>query len=99
MNSELNTYLNSILQKGDIPAFSIVIARDSKILFSNSYGRIEESNMIVDRYTKFDISSLAKVITRISFMQMVDAGLICVDDPLLQIASQNGQQGHIIRPV
>ena len=80
--SELNQLLQNLTNKKEIPAISIAIAKDDTVVFSKQYGRIYETGRFVDASTQFDIASMTKILTSISFMQMVENKLISLDDTI-----------------
>lgn len=81
----LDRILYGLTKEKIIPAISVAIGRNDRIVFSNAYGRIEESNRDADRNTRFDIASLTKILTGICFAKLVDAGTISFDSRLCEI--------------
>lgn len=80
--SELDQLLHNLTTKKEIPAISIAIAKDSAVVFSKQYGMIYESGQSVNADTQFDIASMTKILTGISFMQMVEKKMISLDDTI-----------------
>lgn len=80
--SELDQLLQKLTTAKEIPAISIAIAKDSSVVFSKQYGMIYETGSFVDADTQFDVASMTKILTGISFMQMVEKKLISLDDPI-----------------
>lgn len=80
--SELNQLLQNLTNTKEISAISVAIARGATVVFSKQYGRIYETGRFVDTNTQFDIASMTKIFTSISFMQMVENKLISLDDTI-----------------
>lgn len=81
----LDNILLQLVSKEIIPAISVTIGHNSRIVFSNSYGYIRESNVSVDNNTVFDIASMTKILTSICFTKLVDSGEISFDNRISEI--------------
>lgn len=78
----MDQLLHNLTNTKEIPAISIAIAKDATIVFSKQYGRIYETGHSINTNTQFDIASMTKILTSISFMQMVEKKLISLDDTI-----------------
>ena len=79
---ELNQYL---LQKTNAHEFSgvVLIAKDGKPLFEKAYGYASKRFNVKNKIdTKFNIGSISKHLTSIAILQLVEDGLLNLDDPI-----------------
>ena len=80
--NELNQYL---LQKTNKEEFSgiVLIANDGNIIFENAYGYASKRFKVKNNInTKFNIGSISKHITSIAVLQLVEQGLVNLEDPI-----------------
>ena len=81
------------------PGGVLLVSRGKSILFNEAYGiRNMVSSDRVTRKTVFDLASLTKpLVTSISLMALVDAGLVDVEDPLEKYLPdfRNSDKGRI----
>lgn len=79
---ELHQYLIAKAEKNEFSG-AVLIARDGESIFKNAYGyaskRFEVPNSI---NTKFNIGSLSKHVTSIAILQLVEKGLLNLEDPI-----------------
>jgi CubicO group peptidase (beta-lactamase class C family) len=79
---ELHQYLSTKTENNEFSGV-VLIAKDGKSIFKNAYGyaskRFEVPNSLD---TKFNIGSLSKHITGIAILQLVEKGLLKLEDPI-----------------
>ncbi|MEY7998908.1 serine hydrolase [Clostridium sp. Mt-5] len=81
-SQKLDTYLNT-LQNTDNFHGSVLVAQNGKILLDKGYGKSDfEQNIQNAPDTTFPIGSMTKQFTAMAIMQLVEKGLINVNDPL-----------------
>ena len=80
MFENLSLLLEQIADR--IPAISIAIGKDGKILYSKAIGQITECKSRVLPSTRFDIASITKVFSGMAFMKMVENGMFSLQEPI-----------------
>ncbi|MCI1944040.1 serine hydrolase [Clostridium luticellarii] len=79
---KLDNYL-STLQSTDNFHGSVLVAQNGKIILNKGYGKSDfEQNIQNTQDTTFPIGSMTKQFTAMAIMQLVEKGLIDVNDPL-----------------
>ena len=76
----LDEYLSKLTAFGEIPCLSVSLINKSRIVFSASYGFIDEYKCDSTSNLKFDIASLTKIFSGICFMKLVEDGCISLSD-------------------
>jgi len=75
--------LAQILRDGHVPGLSYALIRDGKIVEAKAVGvRDISTGFPVDAETIFEAASLSKPVFAYAVLQLVDAGLLSLDDPL-----------------
>lgn len=77
--------LNNITSSDIIPAISVAVAHNGKIVYSGAFGKIYENGEKIVRDSRFDIASMTKIFSGISFMKLVELGYIGLHDPICEI--------------
>lgn len=73
--------VEEFMTKYDIPGLSLAITQNEKLVYVKGYGYADkEASEKVTRETLFRIASVSKSITGITFMHLLDEGLINMDD-------------------
>jgi CubicO group peptidase (beta-lactamase class C family) len=80
---KIDQYLQARLDKSSIPGFAIAVVHNDTLLLSKGYG-VTGTNMPVTAHTPFAIASLSKAFTAMAIMQLVDAGQISLDAPVVR---------------
>lgn len=71
------------LDSGKLRGFQLLIGRENEIAHFSSHGEAYEDNDAPVRDNQlFRIASMTKPITSIAFMQLVEKGLVALDDPI-----------------
>ena len=61
---------------------SLLLATEDEIILYGGPGALTTEGLPVDLYTTYDIGSCSKTFTAVAVFQLIDAGLISLDDPL-----------------
>ena len=79
---ELNQYLIEIAAVNEFSG-AVLIAKDGKPIFEKSFGYASKKFNVENKIdTKFNIGSISKHITSIAILQLVEKGLIDLNDPI-----------------
>lgn len=92
--------LDQALQKeyGGKFGFSVLVADEKKILFSNSYGHIDTSKTKkVNQETLFHIASITKSVTAIGIFQLIEKQKLALDDTIGKFFENVPRDKHSIR--
>jgi CubicO group peptidase (beta-lactamase class C family) len=75
--------LDGLINKADDPGFAVLVARDGKILFEESYGLADrEHHVPITSQTTFRIGSITKQFTASAILKLQEEGKLSVDDKL-----------------
>lgn len=87
MNAQerLNQYLFELTENKIIPAVSVALGRNGRIIFSKAYGKIYETGDRITENTRFDIASITKAFSGLCFMHLVEKEIFNLDEPLSAI--------------
>jgi len=81
----LNSYLKR-LAAADVFSGSVVVAKDGKPIFQNSYGLASKAYNVPNRIdTKFNLGSMNKMFTAVAIAQLVEQGKLSFDDTVGKI--------------
>ena len=80
---DIDQYIQTKLEKNDIPGAAVAITHNDKVLFTKGYGRTV-NNTPITADTPFAIASLSKAFTAFSVIQLVEEGKINLDMPFKQ---------------
>jgi CubicO group peptidase (beta-lactamase class C family) len=79
----LDANIDSLVKQFDIPALSIAIINDSKMIYHNTIGVTNsETKEPVDEQTIFEAASLSKPVFAYFVLKMVEKGVLDLDKPL-----------------
>ncbi|NIB45205.1 beta-lactamase family protein [Pseudomaricurvus alkylphenolicus] len=79
----LNAYLPEYLQEIDVPGLNIALARHGEVILEGAYGYADAaSKNPVTPDTVFRSGSMGKTYTGVAIMQLVERGVISLDDPI-----------------
>lgn len=86
------------LERG-IPGFSVTVAEDGKIVFSEGFGYADlEQRVPVWPTTKFRIGSVSKPLTATALVKLVEQGKIDLDAPIQKYVPSFPDKGAVITP-
>ena len=80
---KIDHYVQARLAKSSVPGMAIALVHNDTVLLSKGYG-VTGANTPVTVNTPFAIASLSKAFTAMAIMQLVDAGRISLDSPVVQ---------------
>ena len=81
---ELETYIEEILKGADARGAALgVVNADGKVLYQKFFGwRDAERELPIDENTLFGIASVTKSFTALAVMQLQEAGVLSLEDPI-----------------
>jgi len=79
--ARIDRYLNAQIKDSAIPGASVALTRGDQVLMVRGYGH-DSTGQPVTGDTLFRIASLSKSFTALAVMQLVDDGLLRLDDPV-----------------
>ncbi|UJP65914.1 serine hydrolase domain-containing protein [Mongoliitalea daihaiensis] len=78
---EIDSKMAFLMDEFNYPGLSLAIAKDGKLVYAKGYGLMDQgSNRSVNTETKFRYSSVAKTITGIAILQLVEEGKLALND-------------------
>ena len=89
--------MTSLLEKWNVSGAGLVLARGDKLLLMRGYGLASKEHKIaVEPTSLFRLGSLSKTITAVAVLQLVQAGRLNLDDPVLPILGDVGPRADRI---
>ena len=82
--SAIDQYVSSEIRRLGIPGVALGIVQNNEIVHVQGFGRADASGRPVTPQTPFYIGSLTKSFTALAIMQLVEAGKLALDDPLIK---------------
>jgi CubicO group peptidase (beta-lactamase class C family) len=79
--AEIDRFLSAELKEAAIPGAAVAVTRGDQVLMVRGYGH-DSTGAAVTGDSLFRIASLSKSITAMAVVQLVDAGLLHLDDPV-----------------
>ncbi|MGB1207313.1 MAG: serine hydrolase [Chitinophagales bacterium] len=81
----INNFVENYKAYYDVPAISLALIKDDKVIFTNSYGVTNAiNNSDFEPNTVFQIASITKAIFSFIVMRLVEQGVLDLDTPLYQ---------------
>lgn len=81
--TEIDEMAIEFRQQYKVPGLTVAIARDGKIFFSKAFGKSDlENDVNAKPETVFRTASIAKPLTAVAVLQLVEQGKIKLDDPI-----------------
>ena len=81
--TRMTEHFNDYLRQKRLPGIAAVVIQGSSVVFHTTMGyRDLEKRLPVNDSTRFRLASLSKVITSIAILQLVEKGLLTLDDPV-----------------
>ncbi len=78
----IDSFIQNQMEDCRIPGFSLGIIRGTEVLYLTGYGKADESGRAVMPQTPFVIGSVSKTFTALAVMQLVEGGLVSLDQPV-----------------
>jgi len=97
MIENLRTYIAKVMSRNKIVGLSIAVVDKNGILLSEGFGEADKENKVfANSSTLFPIASVTKTFTGIAVMQLVEKGLIDLDEPIAsyipELSLTNGEE-------
>jgi CubicO group peptidase (beta-lactamase class C family) len=81
--SDLETYLNRLVDSGNPPGLSVIVVKNGRIVYSSAFGYADKPHNLRARPdTVYHWWSMTKIPTAIAIMQLREQGKIDLDDPV-----------------
>lgn len=81
--AELDQFLEDLVSSGSPPGASLVVVKDGETVYNKAFGVADGPNGIpATPDTVYHWFSVTKIVTAIAIMQLVERGLIDLDDPV-----------------
>ena len=83
--ARLEQVIPHLMSEADIPGLSIALIRDSKVIWTHSYGLANtETKVPIKETTVFEAASLTKPVFAYAVLKLVDSGKLNLDTPLVK---------------
>lgn len=79
----IDKFISDYLERNGLPGASIVIVKDGKMIYEKGYGHDAEGKPLTEK-SFMRIGSASKSFTAFAVLQLVDEGIIKLDDPVIQ---------------
>lgn len=97
LRARIDSFAATTLADGLISGFSIAVQRGDDLLLARGYGYADVENQIAaDPKTIYRIGSITKQFTAAAIMQLVERGLVKLDDPITSYLPDYPTQGRRI---
>ena len=80
--AKIDAYVEGQMKDIHLPGVALGIIQDNKIVYLKGYGVADPSGRAVTAQTPFLLASLAKPVTALAIMQLVEAGKVELDAPV-----------------
>ncbi|MCG7550510.1 serine hydrolase domain-containing protein [Pseudoalteromonas sp. Of7M-16] len=78
---EVDKLITTTMQKRFIPGLQLAVVKDKKIVKAKGYGIAnQQDDIAVKNHTVFSINSMTKAFTGVALMQLVEKGVLTLDD-------------------
>src|SRR5690242_17291347 len=81
--SAVDAYIEARRQAAQIPGIALAVVHDEKIVYLQGYGAADSTGRPVTPQTPFVLGSVSKAFTALAVMQLVEAGKIGLDEPVI----------------
>lgn len=81
---KIDTYIQSRMQITSIPGLALGVVQDDQIIYLKGYGIAAPDGRVVTPQTPFILGSTSKSFTALAIMQLVEAGKIDLDAPVIK---------------
>lgn len=82
--SEIDRFVEAEMDAQRIPGLSLAVVRDDRIVHLRGFGHADQSGRAVSPQTPFVIGSVSKSVTALAIMQLVEAGTVKLDAPVVR---------------
>ena len=81
---ELDRKLREVLEKNGVAGMAVAVTDREKVIYSNAFGvdSVERPDIPACPSALYRIASITKVVSGITFMRLVEEGLLDIDTPL-----------------
>lgn len=76
---------------GKLPMTQLVVARDGQPVYYDARGTMGEGREALRHDAIFRIASMTKPVTSIAFMQLVEQGMVALEDPVTKVLPEFGK--------
>ena len=77
----LEAYLNRVVETGNPPGLSLVVVKETQIIYSQGFGMADgPRNQVVTKETIYQWWSLTKIFTAVAILQFQEQGMFKLDD-------------------
>lgn len=80
---KIDQYITTQKSSARIPGLAVGIVRGDRILYLKGYGQADSSGRLITPQTPFIIGSVTKAFTALATMQLVEAGKLDLDTPVI----------------
>ena len=81
--NEIDGFLQSKVDAGDVPGVVAIVANKDEILYHGSFGKLDVTNDVdMPKDAIFHVASMTKPITSVAIMMLYEEGRIGLDDPI-----------------
>ncbi len=81
--SELEAYLNELVETGDPPGMSVAVVKDGEVVYSQAFGLADgPKNIPATPKTVYQWWSMTKIPTAVAILQLQEQGKLNIDDPV-----------------
>ncbi len=82
----LDTAVVEIMMEWELPGASLAVTQDGRLVYARGYGAADKDNeVMVEPDMRFRIASISKTVTAVAIMQLVEQGLISLEDSAFEI--------------
>jgi CubicO group peptidase (beta-lactamase class C family) len=80
---QVENYIRNLIERGQPPGLSAVVVKDGKIIYCKAFGWADSPKKLpASPNTRYHWWSMTKVATAVAILQLQDAGLLNIDDPI-----------------
>ena len=84
---KLESFIFEKMSKTELPGLSIAIVKDDEVIYSRGFGfRDVENGLHTTPNTIYGIGSVTKSFTCLVIMQLVEKGLLSLEDPIYKLS-------------
>jgi CubicO group peptidase (beta-lactamase class C family) len=90
--------MQTLLRRWDVPGGSLAVAYEGRLVLARGYGYADTQRRVrVEPVSLFRLASLSKTVTAVAVLQLVQAGRLGLDDPILPMLGEAGPRPDKIR--